>query len=46
MSDFPEQFKILFSGTYQFFQAIFYSAEVIDKDRHLNLKFVKKNQIF
>ncbi|CAH2088785.1 unnamed protein product [Euphydryas editha] len=44
--DFPEltenQLKILFSGTYQFSQAISYLAEVIDEDGHLNLKFVKE----
>lgn len=45
LSDFPQldetQLKLLFTGSYQYSQAIAYLAEILDADDTLNIDFVK-----
>lgn len=45
--DFPEMtetdLKILFTGSYQFSQAISYLAEMMDEDNNINIQYVKTN---
>ncbi|XP_043287510.1 uncharacterized protein [Venturia canescens] len=46
--DFPEMtekgLKILFTGSYQFSQAVSYLAEIMDDNNNINLRYVKTNE--